>query len=539
MSDGSLKLTASADFNRLENELDSLKKKHAQLEDQMGKTGKAARGMEATHAKSYDAIAARVQSTITTYMGLSKAVEMVTNAMAEQIALNEKAAMLSANTATAKRIVAQQMGPFSLDQKEEYFDRIAEIGLKHGIEEAPAILSTEKALSATSGDPVDRINRVAEAFDSLAPLFVSNIDQVGPIMGSMLDLQRNIGGPAKEVTAFLLNALSETRLEGAQDLPTLIRAISGAQAITHAKDPKQAAIDVTAMVGAFQAMTGDVEGRVSTTAITNMLAVMSEESKLRDIQPHSLLQAIVEDEDLASQVAQKVLGEGFSKPVQRDFLIDGKLKDLYEAQRKSFQKVSSDHLTGIQEFYSQDPDIAFDTARRKQVARSEKVLKESQYDDGTIRKMLYDSERGAISTSGGSFMDRIASRLSQLEFDYGPGDKFDVADRELSQRVFYHHMKGLWGGSIPFAPMIASGFAPFTGNDPLSLQSKDPEVLRLQEDLRALRELREIMQSQREIMQTQSQDTKRSADILEKIERSNTRNSSSPVRISPGKYQEN
>lgn len=533
MSDGSLKLTASADFNRLENELDSLRKKHAKLEDQVGKSSKAFRGMESASEKSFNAISSRIQGTIATYMGLSRVIDLVINGMHEEIEINRRAGFASRNVADAKRQLLSQTGQFTDEQRERFMSSATDIGAKHGIRESEAILSLQQPLSATFGDTEARIAQSLDVFSTFAPLFVGRMEEAGPVMAAVLDAQRTMGGSAKEVTNFLLAALSQTRLTGLESLPNLIRTLAASQAITRAPDPVQAAREVTALFGAFQALTGEAEGAITSTAITNFLAVMSEQAEERGIQPSELLKMVRSDEDLAMQVAEKVLGRSFTKPVQREFLEEGNLIKAYQTQLKEFEAVDPKDLDSIVSFFSKDRDIAMDSALRRQQAKAEKFLKDDRAQTDIVREMLY-GEQGAISTSGKGIGARIASRFSQLEFDYGPGDKFDVADRELSQRVFYQHMRSLWGGSIPFAPMVASGFAPFTGNDPLSVRSKDPEVLRLQDELRSLRELRDA---------TRSIDSDKALKVLEKIEKNTSKAAvgatTSPVRISPGKYQEN
>lgn len=433
MSDGRLRLEASANFSRLNAAFERQKEKTAKLEEEVRRLGQGHDRMGKKGQNAFEGMARYAKTAIASYVGVHAAVAAVNMAIQEEIELRRRAANANKSLQEERILFMTQTARFTPEQRAAFEERIRAAGQSAGITEAEALNIGRRALTATSDSDVNlRIEKAAGIVERLGELLGPTIRNVEGLPGAILDLQRTIGGSQEESIGFALTALDISRLEDIAELPNLIRTIAGAAAIqTDVKDKKVLAEQTLALFSAFQSVTGDVIGANTSTAIVNFIAALQKEQGDKTLTPDQLIAALQDEEGI------KFIGKSFSKPVQEDLIRSN--STIAQTYRDNLKSVSQDFAKSFEDIKSltsgeRDPDLAAARANEKSRAAAERILRESRGVDAQAAEIVKNLAPIAAPASSRLGLRRMVAVWANSAF--GDVDSsIDIARDLLAERT--------------------------------------------------------------------------------------------------------
>lgn len=415
--DGNFRLTASANFSSLQNEVERQRRSIQGLEAANKKLASGLGAVGKTHQSAFSGMLASGARMIVQYAGIHQAVSLVTRGLRDQIALEEQLRQATTSVAEAKQKVLPLFKDFTDEQVKDIFQFVGAKSVSLGISEAAGILTLDQIVSATAGKAEDRTRLIKETFGEVAPLFRVNTEELGVVSGSILDLQRAVGLNIAGTTNLALSFLSQTRLGTVADLPALIRTISATGAILQPTDKVQAAKDTAALFGAFGATFGEAGGKISGTSIGNFIAVLAEKlgKEAGGLSAGDVLKQVRTDPALVIEVFESVLGRSLSKPVQRRFLEEGsELSKLFEEMLTAFKDIDPEGLRTTQmRTANLDRDVRLATDEK---IRAETALRDVRQGRGFTRAGLF-GEKGELILRSELFQDQMFKSFEKFSFE--------------------------------------------------------------------------------------------------------------------------
>jgi hypothetical protein len=456
VSDGNLKLTASADFGKLSNSFDRLSKKVNKQEEQLRRMGDASGKATKKGETGMRGMISTGVRLISTYVGIHSAIATVNAALQEEIQLRQKAAGSQTSLQEQRILFNTQTGRFTPEQRQRFEERIQVSGIRAGLTEAEALEVGRRALTATSDSDVDkRIEKAAGIVDIMSKALGPVLHKFGGgLPGAILDLQRTLGGSREQAAGFATTALDISRTEDIEQLPNLIRTIAGASAVQSQLDPDkrlELAKQTLALFSAIQSSTGDVVGANTSTAISNFIAVLSEKAGDRTLLPEELINALQGEEGI------KFKGKSFTRPVQQDlFRNESTLNDLF---RDNLEAVSGNFEQQFQTIVDlntgkNDPDIAgtrASAALKSQAAAARRVrLGLGQEVTNGFVEALTESRPGPSAFAGRN-LTRLALKFSPTQVE----DEQAVARIALKSAIANRDLEGLRTNQSPLGLLFA------------------------------------------------------------------------------------
>jgi hypothetical protein len=254
------------------------------------------------------------------WLTVGKAIELVNEEYERQIELAEKAADTVRDTGAQRAPVLRNLGPVSGDERREFFEQLEKISLKRGLKEDEADQAVNFALSATGGNR-DRALGLVDLAAQAAP--EGGGDTVGQIARSIEQMRTVTKRDDDQANLGLL--FSAQKISPIKEIENISNyAVPAAMGLTaQGASPEEA----FALFSTLAKASGDVEGRRTRTAVTNLYGGLSkffdpdaQAKRVRDQLAHQGSLQIGETPDAALQgrVGDFLKGHGF-KSVPHDF----------------------------------------------------------------------------------------------------------------------------------------------------------------------------------------------------------------------------
>ena len=504
MADGRLRLEASANFSRLNTAFEKSKQKVASLEDRLSRLEQGHDRMGKKSQSAFGIMARYAQNVITSYVGIHAAIATVNHAIQEEIELRRRAADANKSLQEERILLMGQTASFSPEQRAEFESRVLAAGRQAGITESQALSAGRRALTATSdSDPNLRIDKAAGILEKMALALGPRLAAAEGLPGAVLDLQRTLGGSQEQAIGLLKTALDNSRLEDDAEAPNFIRTIAGAAAIqTGVQDKETLAEQTLALFSAFQAVTGDVIGANTSTAIVNFIAALQREQGDRTLTPDQLIDALQDEEGI------KFIGKSFSKPVQEDLIRSG--SEISRIYRDNLKAVSKDHEQVYRESVRlvsgvDDPELMAFRASERAKAEAERLLRETRGVDAQavgVVKSLAPVARPPLSVEGVRRMVSVGVNNAVGDVDSSLGLSRTFLAEKLSRNLL-----------SPITDYVNFGFGPGFGRTARVAAARrrfsDEELLTLGDDsdptlVAARAQLRELLAIQKAQMAEES-----------------------------------
>lgn len=520
MSDGRLRLEASANFSRLNSAFEKSKETIASLEERIRRLEQGHTRMGKKSETAFQGMVRNARNAVTAYVGVHAAVAAVNAAIEHEISLRREASQNNQNVQDERILFTTQTSRFTPQQRAEFERRIRDAGISAGISEAEALSIGRRALTATSDSDVNlRIEKAAGIVEKLSQVLGPTITQAGGLPGAILDLQRTIGGSQEESIGFALTALDISRLEDIAELPNLIRTIAGAAAIqTGVQDKGVLAEQTLALFSAFQSVTGDVIGANTSTAITNFIAALQRENGDRTLTPDQLIKALQDEEGI------KFIGKSFSKPVQEDLIRSG--STIAETYRDNLKSVSQDFEQAFNKIRSltqgsEDPNLSSSLGVRRSKALRDAILRNELAVQGDVFQIVENLDPAARPGIGNYFrrsaehyLRRVGAAFGQDQLETGLEVSRNNLAEMLSRDTFSPFIDKTAFG-LGRAVRIATARRRFTDEELLTLGGDSDEFVAARSQLAEL--LNTSMAQMTKESEGRKEDNSKLVDIVSRV----------------------
>lgn len=424
MPDGSIDLTASANFNALQNEVARQQRVLEKQEKQIDKLTSAHGKYERTGVAGLARLARNAITVAGTYMSVHRAVSFVTEAIRAQIAEIKKqgeAVMTVEDAWSAFNLATLAL---SDEQKRRLQEGAVSTLLPLGIKEVNIAQITRAAFSATeSADQDIRVDRTLSLMRNLGPVTRRELANEPELAKDILLLEKNVfakGGVStdetmKEAINLLVAFMSQSPGVSVGVVgPKFLRAISAEVSSSRAETPeaKRAVAAVAASVmAAFMSTIGESGGPLAALATANLGNTLREKAGRKG---QTLLGAIDElreqgfDFDLL-----KLKGRGITKGQQRDIVDNwGVVVERIGENMEVFSNLNSGQLGRLarrMEGFGDPRRFAVTSAQEMEVDREQRMLAEFA-EAGSVRSII----ESAIAPKSGA-LNFMRASLNQME----------------------------------------------------------------------------------------------------------------------------
>ena len=267
----------TADAKDLEREHARIQKSLEKIDQRMDKLARTTKKTEDTK-KTFGASATRMGKQVTGslkniaagYLGLQTVIQGVI-ASNQKFAEQSRAAMNANMTlAQSQKKVNMNIGDIPRTQKIQFLDQLAAIQKRVGFESvAPINAAAAEILSGTGGDRQRTLGIVEVA----ASLMGSDPSQTGVFGGAIADIMKKTGlEDPQRVGGLMLAILGQSRFKDLSGFKKVAPALAGVQKTNKGMNQLLAARQGAALFAAIGGEIGDVDGALTSTAVTNLSA---------------------------------------------------------------------------------------------------------------------------------------------------------------------------------------------------------------------------------------------------------------------------
>lgn len=509
MSDGNLKLTASADFNQLNNAFIRQQKQVQNLEEQVKKLGGAQTGQTDKADRGLQGIIRRATQVALAYGGIHQAVALVNQALQDEVRLRERSRDLNLTFAQSLQALRAQTLQLTDAEFEQLKMRAVATGQAAGLTPTESIQAAIPSFSATMDPEAQvRIDKAIGAMSEVGRVIGVNLRDMPSLPGAIQDLQRAVGPSMtlEQASQFAFQALSVSRIEDVQDLPNLIRTVAASVAVLKLPDEKklEAAQEVAALLSALQALTSDTPAAMTSTAITNFISEMKIASRTEGgLMPNQLRQMLMSNERLLD--AMKFKGKSGNRLLQPEFLVER--SNLADEAAKALQALQDPTVEAYNRLVAAQRGVNdANVSAANALNRGRAQVEESLLGDVGPTMASTVSERLAVTDRGVLAFPR--RRLTQLALEMGPEQDrqaVNVARLQLLETMTrpaggVGRFLDLAGGRRirMLANLIVRDFSHLSDEDLLSFQGSE-DVTKAQTTLRDLLQVIEARENQASI----------------------------------------
>lgn len=262
------------------------------------------------------------------WASVEKAVELVNEEYERQVQLAEKAAAATGGAGAQRGAVLRNLGPVSGDERKEFFERLEEIGLRRGLKEDEADQAVNFTLSATGGDRERALELIDLAARAVPEGGGDTVGQVGRGIEQIRTASHDEDQEANLGRLFSLQKVAP--IKDVENIAAyMVPAIQNMGAMGDSFE------ESGGLFAALAKTSGDVEGRRTRTAVTNLQGALhdffdpeKQAKSVRDRLAHlgSLEVGEPPDEALAGRLGEFLQGRG----VKMDLTHPEQLKDAVQ-----------------------------------------------------------------------------------------------------------------------------------------------------------------------------------------------------------------